>query len=411
MKHVRIPVTAALLPEVDNQYDANAISVWVFALKVGHLSRGDAAKFRAGLLDLQRRVGTAIALPGVIVGGGEDRPSYGVFPELQPCGVWPGRLGCARNVGGCWMPARPPEKRLHWSEIAGVAVVARDGRLHLKPIIGTVPLDKLSPMHVQRLMNQKIAEGLKPKTIRYIRGTLRSALNHGVRWGLISRNAAALVASPRVEQYEIKPLTPVEARTLLQSLRGDRLEALYSVALTMGLRQGEALGLRWQEVDLELGYMRISKQLQRIDGRLQLVEPKTSRSRRSLAMPSAIVLGLREHQNRQGAERRLAGDRWMEGGFVFATPEGKPLDGTAITKQFHRHLERAGLAQRRFHDLRHSCATLLLVQGVSPRVVMDVLGHSQIGLTMNTYSHVIPELRREAADRMDQLLTGRDIER
>jgi integrase len=284
-------------------------------------------------------------------------------------------------------------------------------RLHLKPTIGTVPLDKLSPMHVQRLMNQKIAEGLKPKTIRYIRGTLRSALNHGVRWGLISRNAAALVASPRVEQYEIKPLTPVEARTLLQSLRGDRLEALYSVALTMGLRQGEALGLRWHDVDLELGYMRISKQLQRIDRRLQLVEPKTSRSRRSLAMPRAIVVGLREHQNRQEAERRLAGDRWMEGGFVFTTPEGKPLDGTAITKQFHRHLERAGLAQRRFHDLRHSCATLLLVQGVSPRVVMDVLGHSQIGLTMNTYSHVIPELRREAADRMDHLLRERDPER
>jgi integrase len=284
-------------------------------------------------------------------------------------------------------------------------------RLHLKPTIGTVPLDKLSPMHVQRLMNQKIAEGLRPKTIRYIRGTLRSALNHGVRWGLISRNAAALVASPRVEQYEIKPLTPVEARTLLQSLRGDRLEALYSVALTMGLRQGEALGLRWHDVDLELGYMRISKQLQRIDRRLQLVEPKTSRSRRSLAMPRAIVVGLREHQNRQEAERRLAGDRWMEGGFVFTTPEGKPLDGTAITKQFHRHLERAGLAQRRFHDLRHSCATLLLVQGVSPRVVMDVLGHSQIGLTMNTYSHVIPELRREAADRMDHLLGGLDDER
>ena len=124
-------------------------------------------------------------------------------------------------------------------------------------------------------------------------------------------------------------------------------------------------------------------------------------------MPAAIVRALREHRNRQESERRLAGDRWADGGFVFTTPHGTPLDGTAITKQFHRHLERAGLAQRRFHDLRHSCATLLLVQGVSPRVVMDVLGHSQIGLTMNTYSHVIPELRREAADRMDQLLGER----
>jgi integrase len=284
-------------------------------------------------------------------------------------------------------------------------------RLHLKPIIGSLPLDKLAPTHVQQLMNRKIAEGLNPRTIRYIRGTLRTALNHAVRWSLISRNSAALVSSPRVEQYEINPLTPAEAHVLLQSLKGDRLEALYSVALTMGLRQGEALGLQWQDVDLDLGYLRVSKQLQRIEGRLQLVAPKTARSRRSLAMPATIVSGLREHRIRQDAERKLANERWTEAGFVFAGPEGKPLDGSAISKEFHRVLQRAGLAQRRFHDLRHSCATLLLVQGVSPRVVMDVLGHSQIGPRMNTYAHVIPELRREAADRMDHLLREQDNER
>jgi len=172
----------------------------------------------------------------------------------------------------------------------------------------------------------------------------------------------------------------------------------------MGLRQGEALGLRWQHVDLELGYVRIAKQLQRIDGQLQLVDPKTPRSRRVIAMPATIAKGLREHRDRQNAEKERAGEQWSDSGLVFTGPEGNPLDGSAISKQFHRVLERAGLPQRRFHDLRHSCATLLLVQGVSPRVVMDVLGHSQIGLTMNTYSHVIPELRREAADRMDHLL-------
>lgn len=284
-------------------------------------------------------------------------------------------------------------------------------RLHLKPAIGSLRLDKLGPIHVQRLMNQKIAEGLKPKTVRYIRGTLRSALNHGVRWGMVGRNAAALVGSPKVDQYEINPLTPSEARIFLDAMKEDRLEALYSVALTTGLRQGEALGLRWQDVDLELGYLRVSKQLQRIDGRLQLVEPKTARSRRSLAMPRTIVEGLRKHRERQEFERKQAGESWTETGLVFTGVSGNPLDGSAISKQFHRHLERAGLAQRRFHDLRHSCATLLLVQGVSPRVVMDVLGHSQISLTMNTYSHVIPELRREAADRMDHLFRDDGVER
>ena len=277
-------------------------------------------------------------------------------------------------------------------------------RLHIKPALGRIGLDKLQPLHVQQLINERSRAGLKPKSVRYVLGTLRAALNQAVRWGLISRNPATLVDGPRVDQYEISPFSPDEARAFLMAVKGDRLEALYSVALTMGLRQGEALGLRWQDVDLDLGYMRVTKQLQRIDGHLQLVEPKTKRSRRTLALPPSITKALDAHRDRQRDERAVAGEGWVDHGLVFTTIEGKGLDGTAITKQFHSILERAGLAQRRFHDLRHSCATLLLVQGVSPRVVMDLLGHSQIGLTMNTYSHVIPDLRRDAAQRMEELI-------
>lgn len=277
-------------------------------------------------------------------------------------------------------------------------------RLHLKPALGRIPLDKLTPLHVQEMVNAKIRQGLKPKSIRYIRGTLRSALNHAVKWDLVGRNAAALVETPRVEQFEINPLTPDEARSFLASLKGDRLEALYSVALAMGLRQGEALGLRWQDIDLKMGYLRVNKQLQRFDGEFELVEPKTRRSKRSLAMPKSIADQLVAHRSRQLKEKADADGRWHDSDLVFTTSTGKPLDGTVVTHRFHRLLTRAGLAQRRFHDLRHSCATLLLVQGVSPRVVMDVLGHSQIGLTMNTYAHVIPEMRKEAAERMEDLL-------
>jgi integrase len=284
-------------------------------------------------------------------------------------------------------------------------------RLHLKPALGRIPLDRLTPLHVQQLLNHKVASGLKPKTVRYIRGTLNTALNQAVRWGLISRNAASLVDGPRVEQYEIQPFTPEEARAFLAAVKGDRLGALYSVALTMGLRQGEALGLRWTDIDLRLGYLRVSKQLQRIDGKAQFVEPKTPRSRRMIAMPTSIVNALKEHHSRQQAEKAEAKEHWTENELVFATPHGKPIDPTRVSKQFHLHLARAGLPQRRFHDLRHSCATLLLVQGVSPRVVMDVLGHSQIAQTMNTYSHVIPELRRQAAERMEDLLNNREASR
>jgi integrase len=280
-------------------------------------------------------------------------------------------------------------------------------RLHLKPAIGHIPLNKLAPLHVQQVLNAKKSEGLSAKSIRYIRGTLRTALNQAVRWELLSRNPAALVDGPRVAHYEIRPFTPDEARAFLAAMKGDRLETLYSVALAMGLRQGEALGLRWKEVDLEMGYLRVSKQLQRFNGETRLVEPKTARSRRTLALPASIARSLNEHRERQLQERSAAGDKWIETGLVFTTPTGKPIDATKISKDFHRHLERAGLAQRRFHDLRHSCATLLLVQGVSPRVVMEVLGHSQISLTMNTYTHVLPELRRQAADRMDELISDR----
>jgi len=281
-------------------------------------------------------------------------------------------------------------------------------RIHLKPAIGHIPLAKLAPLHVQQLINSKKQAGLSAKTIRYIRGTLRSALNNAVRWDLLSRNPAALVESPRLSHYEIRPFTPAEARTFLRSIKGDRLEALYSVALTMGLRQGEALGLRWGDVDLEMGYLRVSKQLQRIDGESRLVEPKTERSRRTLALPASIARSLLDHRDSQTRERAAAGERWAETDLVFTTPSGRPIDATRISKEFHHHLRRAGLPQRRFHDLRHSCATLLLVQGVSPRVVMELLGHSQISLTMNTYTHVVPELRRQAADRMDDLLERSD---
>lgn len=278
-------------------------------------------------------------------------------------------------------------------------------RRHVKPVIGTVPLQKLTAQHVQRLVNRMIAGGASPKTASCALGVLRTALNEAMRWGLVSRNVAALVRRPRVDRFEIQPLTPAEARHFLEVAASDRLGALYSVALTMGLRQGEALGLRWQDVDLDAGMLHVRFQLQRIDGEgLRLVAPKTKLSRRTLAMPPTIVTNLKSHKARQAEERLRAGGLWLETGLVFTTEIGTGLDGPNVTKSFQRLLEKAGLPRRRFHDLRHSCASLLLAQNVAPRVVMEVLGHSQISLTMNTYSHVLPELKRAAAAQMEDLI-------
>ncbi|MBA2488786.1 MAG: site-specific integrase [Chloroflexi bacterium] len=279
-------------------------------------------------------------------------------------------------------------------------------RLHIIPTLGGEQLAKLSPGQVQALLDAKLAGGLSPRTVQYIHAILRRALGQAYRWGIVPRNVASVVTPPRVPRVEVRPFDPDQARAFLSAMRGDRLEALYTVAIAVGLRQGEALGLRWRDVDLEAGSLRVCHSLQRIEGKLQLVEPKTARSRRTVSLPGVVVTALREHRVRQLQEHLLAGSRWQVSDQVFTSTIGTPLDGVTVTHRFQDTLRRLGMPHQRFHDLRHACASLLLAQGVSPRVVMETLGHSQISVTMNVYSHVIPALQRDAADRMDALLSS-----
>lgn len=254
-------------------------------------------------------------------------------------------------------------------------------------------------------MNAKLEAGLSPRTVQYLRAVLRRALCQALKWDLVARNVATLVDPPRSVRYEVSPLTPTQA--FLAAVKGDRLEALYSVALALGLRQGEALGLRWSDVDLDAGTLKVRVALQRIGGKVELVEPKTKRSRRTVHMPPTIVTALKEHRIRQLQERLMCGQRWdYSWNVIFASTIGTPLDARNVVRLFHSALERAGLPPMRFHDLRHTWASLLLAQGVGPRTIMDVLGHSQISLTMDTYSHVMPEMCRETAELMEKLLAA-----
>ena len=278
-------------------------------------------------------------------------------------------------------------------------------RLHLVPQLGRVHLAKLSAQQVQSHLNDKLATGLSPRSVGIIHAVLRQALNLGVRWGDVPRNVATLVDPPRYHRAEVRPMTPEQARAFLDAAHGQRLEALYAVALALGLRQGEALALRWVDLDLDAGFVTVRAGLQRVAGRLVLVEPKTPKSRRTIAAPPIVVAALRAHRSRQLQDRLAAGTAWQDFDFVFCTQTGGPLDSRNVTRDFQRSLAKAGLPHMRFHDLRHSCASLLLAQGVHPRVVMETLGHSQIALTLNTYSHVIPVLQREAADRMEAALS------
>lgn len=279
-------------------------------------------------------------------------------------------------------------------------------RLHIEPDLGCYQLRKLAPQHVQDLVDHKQEAGLSPRTVAYIRDVLRIALNRALKWGLVSRNVAALVDVPRRTKHEPQPFTPEEARAFLEAARSDRLEALYTVALALGLRKGEATGLRWEDIDLDNQTLHVRYALQRINGKLQLKEPKTEKSRRSIDIPDVCVTALRRHKVRQMEEQLAMGPEWNnELSLVFTTTVGTPLDPGKVTDRFKKLLVCAGLRKQRFHDLRHGCASLLGAQGVPPRMVMEILGHTQLATTMDLYSHVFPAAKREAADMMNAALS------
>jgi integrase len=277
----------------------------------------------------------------------------------------------------------------------------------LTPALGRLPLAKLTPQHVQKFMNEKLAAGLSARTVQYLRAVLRRALSQALRWNLVARNVATLVDAPKTKRNAVRVMSPDEVSLFLEAAKGQRFEPLLIVAISTGLRQGELLGLRWVDVDLPTSVIHVRHGIQRLNGRLTLTEPKTERSRRTLRLPQIAIRALQMQRARQNEERLGAGGRWNDLGFVFATSIGTPLDARNLTRHFARVLTRAGLPRLRFHSLRHSCASLLLTQHVPARAVMELLGHSEIRLTMDTYSHVMPQLMTEAANAMDDALGGR----
>lgn len=282
---------------------------------------------------------------------------------------------------------------------------------YLIPRLGRTPLAKLSPQDVQRFQNEllrtKVRRGvgtISTGTVANARRVLGRALEQATRWRLIPRNPVRLVDGPHVTRKEITPLEPEQARQLLASVQGNRLEALFTVALALGLRRGEALGLKWEDVDLDDARINVRRALQRTKNGLELLDVKTKKSRRTVSLPLFAIRALQRHRQRQGEERDAASGLWVETGLVFTGEFGSPLDPQRATRSFARALKRAGLPHQRFHDLRHSCASLLLAQGLDLKVIQEVLGHSTITITANLYAHVLMGLKRQAAAQMDVLL-------
>ena len=278
-------------------------------------------------------------------------------------------------------------------------------RVHALPAIGKLKLSKLTAQQLQALYSAMLAKGLSPSTAQKMHAILHRALDQAMRWDIVARNVADLVDAPRPGKREMQPLDSEQAARFLEVARGDRLHALYVVAVSTGMRQSEMLGLTWQDVDFDAATLHVRQQLGRITGEgFKFSEPKTSKGRRSISLPAFAVVALREHRVRQLEERLKASSEWVDQGLVFANEVGRPIERqNLVRRSFQPLLEKAGCPRIRFHDLRHTAATLLLSQGVHPKVAQERLGHSTIGMTLDVYSHVLPDMQRDAADKLEAL--------
>jgi len=280
-------------------------------------------------------------------------------------------------------------------------------RVRVLPRLGKVRLSKLTAQQIQGLYTFLLTErSLSERSVQYTHRVLHTALKQAVRWNLIARNPVDGAEAPRPRRPELHTLSPDEVRQLLAFVEGTPRFALYALAVTTGLRRGELLGLRWDDIDLDRGRVTVRRTLQQVAGKGQVpLEPKTPRSRRTVALSMLTVEALRHHQEIQAEASRQAGSAWQDTGAVFATSIGTPFEGGVVSRTFQSDLSAAGLPRVRFHDLRHTCATLLLEGDTNPKVVQEMLGHSTIVLTLDVYSHVLPHMQERAATVFDRVLS------
>ena len=305
-----------------------------------------------------------------------------------------------------WLEATKPSLRFRsWQRYEELV------RLHILPALGPIPLARLGPTDLQRCYAMATTKGCSPRTVLQIHRVIHTALVQALRWELVVRNVSELVDPSRTEKYEPQTLEADQVRRLFAEAAGSRFEALWVLAATTGMRQGQLLALRWRDIDLAKGALAATGNLQRLPGEgLTILEAKTARSRHQVLIGPLAVATLRAHRSRQAAARLQAADTWEDHDLVFTTATGRPVDAHDVRPTFYRLLAATGLPRVRFHDLRHSAATLLLGEGIHPKIVSEMLGHSTVAITLDTYSHVTAAMHRSAANTLDALLRPQPTE-
>lgn len=303
----------------------------------------------------------------------------------------------------------------HWlNDIAGPSLrpTTRESyevtiRVRILPDLGSVKLSAITPQQLQALYKKLLDRGLAPATVVRTHAVLHGALKQAMRWNLIPRNPADAVRPPAVPHAEMRALSAAQVQQLLASTADKTMSTLYALAATSGLRLGELLGLRWADLDFDRQQLTVIRTAHRIRGQgIVYGEPKTSAGRRTVRLGSMVVAMLRQHRAAQLAHRLYAGPAWNDNDLVFASGFGTPIEDSRISRAFVRDLAAAGLPRVRFHDLRHTAATLLLEQGVGIKTVQATLGHSTISTTMDIYAHVTPAMQDTVASAMDAIFAS-----
>jgi len=292
-----------------------------------------------------------------------------------------------------WLPHM--RKRIRegtWRRYAQLA------RSQVIPVVGDLRLGRVRPVDVQRVVDSMVSKGLAPRTVVQGYRVLSSSLTQAVRWQLLSVNPATAVRPPRIERADLTVPHPAQVNMILKSAEGTWFYLPVLLAATTGMRRGEVFGLRWRNVNLDASQIHVSGSLQRVGGKLQVIEPKTPRARRTVALPASVAATLRYDKKEQSERRLLLGEGYTDADFVIEQGDGTPRDPDVASHHFQGLTAALGIHGVRFHDLRHAYATSLLKAGVHPKIVSEALGHSSTAFTLDTYSHVVPSMQDAAAD-------------
>ncbi len=279
---------------------------------------------------------------------------------------------------------------------------------YMEPYLGKYKLSQLTPANIQEFYAKLQETGISPRTIRYAHTLLKNALEQAIEWDMLHKNPANKVTLPRHQKQEMKVLSPKETEIFINALSYSKWKALFSLLLASGMRPGEALGLKWEDINFDNNRATIRRTLVRVGKGWMLEEPKTRQSRRTIPIPAGTMQDIKEHQENQ-AEHIKQANTYNDQSFVFANSNGDPLmERNIVRRHFKPILEKEGLPNIRLYDLRHTCATLLLSQGVNPKIVSERLGHASTTLTMDVYSHVLPDMQQEASDKLQDIIYSND---